>query len=286
MTTKSSEINTKEYSVKGKIITFGEPLVMGIVNITPDSFYDGGKYGTDQDVLNDVEEKVKQGAQIIDIGAASSRPGAKEIDTETEWQRLYPALSRIRNNFPAIWISVDTWRAEIAKRAAAEGADIVNDIGGGTLDPEMFHTIAKLHLPYVLMHIQGDPQTMQINPSYASVVTDIKRIFLEKIKMLEQIGHRQIIIDPGFGFGKDLEHNYSLLKHLEEFAELGYPVLAGLSRKGMINKVIGTNPVTALNGTTVLNTIALLNGASILRVHDVAEAKQAIRLVKYYQNSK
>ena len=257
---------------------------MAIVNITPDSFYDGGKYDSEKDVLSDVAEKIKQGAHIIDLGAASSRPNALEISDEEEWKRLALILPIIRKTFPEILISVDTYRADIARRSAEYGADIINDIGGGNLDNVMFATIAKLNLPYVLMHIQGNPQTMQLHPSYQQVVKDIQAVFEEKIKTLKALNFTKLILDPGFGFGKSLENNYELLKGFRDFTGYGFPVLAGLSRKGMINKVIGTNPVSALNGTTVLNTIALLNGARMLRVHDVLEAKQAIELVQFYQN--
>lgn len=257
---------------------------MAIVNITPDSFYDGGKYGTLDDILYDVEEKIRQGAHIIDIGAASSRPNAAVISESEEWERMKKILPGLRKQFPDILISVDTYRASIAERCAEFGTDIINDIGGGNLDQAMFETLARLNLPYVLMHIQGTPQTMQNNPSYADVVSDIKTEFEYKIKCLADLKFKKLILDPGFGFGKTLENNYEILKGLEAFTSLGLPILAGISRKGMINKVIGTNPVTALNGTTVLNTIALLNGASILRVHDVNEAKQAVELVEFYKN--
>lgn len=282
MSTKNSEINPIEYSCNGKIVTFNKPLIMAIVNITPDSFYDGGKYGSFTDVLRDVEEKIKQGADIIDIGAASSRPNASIISEAEEWERLKDSLTGIREHFPKVLISVDTYRASIAERSAQLGADIINDIGGGNLDTNMFTTVARLDLPYILMHIQGTPQTMQQNPTYTHVVSDIKNEFTNKIKLLNNLNFKKIILDPGFGFGKSLENNYELLKGLKTFKELNLPLLAGVSRKGMINQVIGTNPVTALNGTTVIHTIALLNGASILRVHDVNEAKQAIELVEFY----
>lgn len=255
---------------------------MAIVNITPDSFYDGGKYGSFTDVLRDVEEKIKQGADMIDIGAASSRPNASIISEAEEWERLKDSLTGIREHFPKVLISVDTYRASIAERSAQLGADIINDIGGGNLDTNMFTTVARLDLPYILMHIQGTPQTMQQNPTYTHVVSDIKNEFTNKIKLLNNLNFKKIILDPGFGFGKSLENNYELLKGLKAFKELNLPLLAGVSRKGMINQVIGTNPVTALNGTTVIHTIALLNGASIFRVHDVNEAKQAIELVEFY----
>lgn len=257
---------------------------MAIVNITPDSFYDGGKYESTRDILADVEEKLKLGATIIDIGAASSRPGAAQINEEEEWKRLQPVLPEIRRSFPQAIISIDTFRSEIARRSAGEGADIINDVGGGTLDPKMFETVAQLDLPYVLTHIQGTPQTMQQKPAYNDVLKEVYFELTKKLRTLAGLDFSKVILDPGFGFGKTTEHNYTLLKNLHEFASTRLPVLAGLSRKRMINHVIGTNPVTALNGTTVLHTIALLNGAHILRVHDVTEAKQVIELVEYYKN--
>lgn len=260
-------------------------MVMAIVNLTPDSFYDGGKYDNLKDILNDIETKINAGADILDIGAASSRPGSAEIPEDKEWNRLRNALPEIRKAFPEILISVDTFRSTIAQKTADAGADIINDISGGDFDQEMFATIAKLQLPYILMHIQGTPLTMQKEPTYTDVVNEVVLELQSKIKTLHELNFNKIILDPGFGFGKNLEHNYKLLKDLKQFADLGFPVLAGISRKGMINKVIKTSPITALNGTTVLNTIALLNGASILRVHDVMEARQAIELVQFYKNT-
>jgi dihydropteroate synthase len=283
MSTKNSEIKPIEYSCNGKIVTFNTPLLMAIVNVTPDSFYDGGKFDTPSDVLHDVEEKIKQGAHIIDLGAASTRPNAPVISETEEWARLKDVLPQIRKNFPNTLLSIDTYRASIAEKAADAGIDIINDIGGGTLDAAMYSTVAKLQLPYILMHIQGTPQTMQNNPIYLHVVSEVKNDLQGKIHALASLNFHKIILDPGFGFGKSLENNYDLLKHLDAFQQSGYPLLVGVSRKGMINKVIGTNAVTALNGTTVLNTIALLNGAHILRVHDVKEAKQAIDLVQFYK---
>jgi len=285
MTDKINEIKTIEYACNGKIITFGQPLVMAIVNLTPDSFYDGGKYAQVADVLRDVEEKVSRGAGIIDLGAASSRSGAPVISESDEWQRLSPALRAIRKEFPSLFISIDTYRSNIASQSAAYGADIINDISGGSLDPLMFSTMARLNLPYILMHMQGTPQTMQLNPSYHDVTADIFASLQTGVNTLRELGARKIIIDPGFGFGKTLHHNYTLLKNLHHFKSLGLPILAGLSRKGMISKVIGGSSVTALNGTTVLNTIALLNGAAILRVHDVTEALEAINLVQAYNQA-
>lgn len=272
------------YQANGKDINFEKALVMAIVNLTPDSFYDGGKYDSIEDILADAEQKVKAGADILDLGAASSRPGSKEISAEEEWKRLETPLKQIRTKFPKIIISVDTYRAEIAEKAAECGADMINDISGGNADQKMAETIVKLNLPYVIMHMQGTPKTMQQNPTYNNVVKEIIAEFIGKINFLESKGFKKIILDPGFGFGKNTEHNYTLLKYLNEFCKLGYPLLAGVSRKSMINTVLKTNPVTALNGTTVVNTIALLNGAKIVRVHDVTEAKQAIEIVQYYNN--
>lgn len=285
MNAKITENITIDYTYNGKSLTFTKPLVMAIVNITPDSFYDGGKFDTVADVLNDIEEKLKLGADIIDIGAASSRPNAIEISEAEEWKRLLPILSEAKKQFPKTFISIDTYRSNIVKKSAECGADIINDISGGNIDVEMFGTVAKIGIPYILMHMQGTPQTMQLNPIYTNVVSEIKSEFEQKIAALKQLKFSKLILDVGFGFGKTTEHNYQLLKHLSDFNNLGFPVLAGLSRKSMINKVIGTNPVTALNGTTALNTIALLNGASILRVHDVPEAKQAIELVEFYKKT-
>ena len=284
MNTKINEKKTIEYSCNGKIIKFNKPLIMSIVNITPDSFYDGGKYDSESDVLKDVEDKINSGANIIDIGASSTRPNSDEITEKEEWQRLKGVLISVRANFPDILLSVDTYRASVAKKSADHGIDIINDISGGNLDSLMFKTVADLNIPYILMHIQGKPKTMQNNPKYLNVVEEVKKDFESKITQLINLGFNKIILDPGFGFGKSLENNYQLLKSLNIFSSFNYPVLAGVSRKSMINRVIGTNPVTALNGTTVLNTIALQNGASILRVHDAFEAKQAIELVEFYKS--
>lgn len=282
MSTKNTEIKTVDYSSNGKIITFNKPLIMAIVNITPDSFYDGGKYGSEQDILSDVQQKISLGASIIDLGAASTRPGAQEVTVEEEWRRLSPVLVAVRQHFPDIIISVDTFRAKIAEQAVQQGADMINDIGGGKLDALMFETIARLNVPYVLMHIQGQPKDMQNEPTYQHVVNDLEKYFSDRVNQLLDLGFKKIILDPGFGFGKTLHQNYQLLHHLRRFTKWQLPVLAGLSRKSMINQVIGTSPVTALNGTTVLNTMALLNGATILRVHDVEEAKQTIQLFEAY----
>ncbi|MEK6614845.1 MAG: dihydropteroate synthase [Bacteroidota bacterium] len=264
---------------KNKELDLSVPKVMGILNVTPDSFFDGGKYTDEKNILLHAEKMISEGADIIDIGAYSTRPHAQPISEEEELKRLIPAIKLVRKNFSDVIISADTFRSNVVIHAVNEGADIINDISGGSLDKEMFETIAKLKVPYILMHIQGTPQTMQINPHYKDVVKEVKEYFLKKIKNLQYFGVSQIIIDVGFGFGKNLEHNYTLLKHLSEFKEFGFPILAGISRKSMINKALDITPDTALNGTTVANTIALMNGANILRVHDVKEAKEAIQII-------
>lgn len=258
---------------------------MAIVNLTPDSFYDGGKYARAEEVLRDAREKTVQGADILDLGAASSRPGALALDAESEWERLREVLPLLRTELPEVLISVDTYHARVAEKSADAGANIINDISGGDLDAAMHDTIARLNLPYIIMHMDGTPQNMAANPPYTNVVQSVINKLRHKTQALQESGFQKIILDPGFGFGKSLTNNYELLKGLPALCELGYPVLAGLSRKSMINKVAGTSPVTALNGTTVLNTIALLNGASILRVHDVTEAKQAIELTGFYKKA-
>lgn len=273
------------YSGNGKIITFNEPLVMAILNVTPDSFYDGGKYGSTGDLLRDAAQKLEEGAQLLDVGAVSTRPGAALLTPEEEWARLEAVLPALRREFPEAILSVDTFRAEIAKRSVQEGANMINDVGGGRLDATMFATVAALDVPYVLMHMQGTPATMQMNPTYTEVVSEVNAALQQNVAALNALGFYQIVLDPGFGFGKTTAQNFSLLKGLAQIAGGGLPVLAGLSRKSMINRTLGTSPVTALNGTTVLNTLALLNGASVLRVHDVTEARQAVALVESYKNA-
>lgn len=255
------------------------PVVMGIVNLTPDSFYDGGKLSGESDVLTHVEKMVNAGAAIVDIGAVSTKPGAKMVSTKTELERLLPAIIAIRKNFPLIPVSVDTFRSWVAVRIIDEiGPVMVNDISGGSLDSMMFETIARLKVPYVLTHIQGTPSNMQDNPEYVDVVRDISGYFSEKVKKLSKLGIEDIIIDPGFGFGKTIDHNYELLNRLDAFKVFQLPVMAGLSRKSMIWKALDITPETALNGTTVANTLALIGGADILRVHDVKEAIEAVKI--------
>lgn len=270
---------------KGKIIALNKPIVMGILNLTPDSFYDGGKYKSGQDAVSQAGKMLEEGASIIDIGAASTRPGAEEIDESREKERLESVIKSLLDSYPDIIISVDTYRSGAAEWAIKLGCHIINDISGGTFDEEIFHVAAKQNVPYIMMHIRGTPADMQKNPVYDDVVKDIYNFFEKQINKLKVLNHQQIVIDPGFGFGKTLEHNYTLLKNLKTFKKIGYPVMAGLSRKSMINKVLGTTPQTALNGTTVLNTLALLNGADILRVHDVKEAMQVVNLLDKYNET-
>ncbi|MDG1476769.1 MAG: dihydropteroate synthase [Vicingaceae bacterium] len=280
-----SEIETPQdtnksinFSLNG--INLDEPLVMGILNVTPDSFFDGGQNFNNEEIVRKVNAMEYEGAKIIDIGGYSSRPGAANISEEEELNRVLPVVKLIRSNFKDILISVDTFRSKIAEECINAGANIINDISGGSMDSNMFETITKLNVPYVLMHIKGTPQNMQDTPTYIDVTKEVYQYFEEKIKTLNTKGVYNIILDPGFGFGKTVEHNYELLKNLDQFKSLGLPILAGFSRKSMINKVINTTPEEALNGTTVLNTIALTKGTNILRVHDTKEANECIQLVK------
>lgn len=277
---------TKTYLTNGKQLSFEKAQVMAIINVTPDSFYDGGKFSSVFDIVKDAEMKISEGATMIDIGAASSRPESIQISPSDEIKRLKEPLRQLRKEFPDVLISIDTYYSEVANFTIDLGADIINDISGGNMDDNMLAVVAKHQIVYVIMHMLGTPQTMQINPFYQNVVEEVKTFYRNKIEACEQRGFDKLIIDLGFGFGKTLEHNYVLLKQMNEFTEFGLPILAGLSRKSMINKVIHTSPVTALNGTTVLNTLALQNGANILRVHDVKEAKQAIDLFEFYKGVK
>lgn len=285
MNDKSTSFHEKQpINCNGKILSFDIPRIMGVLNVTPDSFYDGGKFAATDNALRQCEKMVNEGADIVDIGGASSRPGAAEISINEETERILPVLKSAREHFPALIISVDTYHSEVARIAIEEGADIINDISGGTFDPMMTQTVASSGLPYIIMHIKGKPETMQQNTEYDNVVSEVRDFLFNAAGEARAKGIRDIIVDPGFGFGKNLKHNFLLLKHLERFSDKGYPVMAGISRKSMINKVLGTLPGSALNGTTVLNTLALLNGADILRVHDVREASEARELVKYYRS--
>lgn len=266
-------------NIKGKIVDFSTPQVMGILNITPDSFYDGKPDQSIDTHINKARKMIEEGAQILDLGACSTRPNADLLNEEEEWRRLKPVLEAIRARFPEIIISIDTFRANIARKAVEGGADLINDISGGTMDVDMFKTIAKLDVPYVLMHIQGTPQTMLQQTSYENLFSEITHYFSEKVNQLRQMGVKDIILDPGFGFAKTLAQNFELFDYLEFWKKsLGCPVLVGISRKSMIYKIVNTSPEGALNGTTVLNTMAMMRGANILRVHDVKEALEVIKL--------
>lgn len=253
---------------------------MGVINITSDSFYSGSRFQSIKDILLKTEKMLSDGADIIDIGAASSRPGAGLISSKDELNKLIPALKAVNKEFPDVIISIDTYNAETASETIKNGAHIINDISAGSIDKKMLHTIAEHNVPYIIMHMQGTPQNMQEKPSYKNIIKEISLYFAKKIDELTKLGVKDIIIDPGFGFGKTLEHNYELLNKLEYFKIFNNPLLVGLSRKSMINKALNIKPGEALNGTTVLNSIALTKGANILRVHDPKEARQAIRLIE------
>jgi dihydropteroate synthase len=270
----------KTLNIRGRLIDLTKPMVMGILNVTPDSFFDGGRYTSEKQILSRVSEMVEQGARMIDLGGASSRPGAPEITAQAEAERVIPALKSIRREFPNLIISVDTFRSELAKISVGEGADVINDISGGALDPAMFSTIAALQVPYIMMHMKGNPQTMTKHAQYENLTGEIIDYFHARIHTLHQLGVKDIIIDPGFGFAKTKEHNFQLLNRLELLRVLEKPMLVGLSRKSMIWKTLEISAEHALNGTTVLNTVALIKGASILRVHDVKEAIETIRLIE------
>lgn len=275
------------YSINcnGKLIDLSSPKVMGILNLTPDSFFDGGKYASEKDIINQVEKMISDGATFIDIGAYSSRPGAKSISEEEELNRILPVITTLVKIFPKIIISVDTFRSNVAKQCVLNGAAIINDISAGNLDKDMFTTIAKLQVPYIIMHMQGDPTNMQLKPIYQNIVQELLFYFSDKIGQLRKLGVNDIITDVGFGFGKTLEHNYKLLHNLQMFQNLDIPTLAGISRKSMLYKPLQIDPQSALNATTSANTIALMNGANILRVHDVKEAMECIKIVDLLKNN-
>ena len=271
----------------GKLIDLEIPKVMGILNITPDSFYEGSRYFTEKDLLGAAAEMIEDGADILDIGGYSSHPGAKDISPEEEGERVLNAIRLISREFPDAIISIDTFRADIAREAVIGcGAHMINDISGGEADSKMFLTVEDLNVPYILMHMKGTPHTMQNSPVYEDVVTDILKWFGERIFRLKSAGLNDIIIDPGFGFGKTIDHNFELLRRLGDFSIAGLPVLVGISRKSMIWKTLGVSADEALNGTTALNAIALINGADILRVHDVKEAVQTVKLYEKMRTSK
>lgn len=271
---------------KGRLLSFEEPLVMGIINATPDSFYEGSRAKAAEDIIGKAEQMLLDGAAILDIGGQSTRPGSQRVSEEEELGRVIPAVEMISKNFPLAVVSIDTFYAKVAKYAVEAGAAIVNDVSAGTIDPELIPTVASLQVPYVLMHMKGDPQTMQKAPQYDNVVLDVFDFLNFKLQELKQAGIKDVIIDPGFGFGKTIDHNFQLLSQLSYFHQLGKPLLIGLSRKGTIYKTLKITAAEALNGTTAINTISLMNGAHILRVHDVKEARQAVQLYTAYKKQK
>ena len=277
MTDKDTFFKPKHIlNVGGRIIDLAAPKVMGIVNLTPDSFYEGSRKQSDREVLAIAEKMLNDGADFLDLGAYSTRPGAEDISADEELERLLPAIRNLNKEFPQAILSVDTFRANIAEKAIDSGAHIINDISGGTLDDKMFETIGKLNVPYVLMHTKGSPKTMNQLNQYDNLTQEIVFYLSERVAQLKAFGVKDIIVDPGFGFAKNTDQNYQLLHQMQRLKIMGLPILAGLSRKSMIWKTLGITAGEALNGTTVLNTIALQNGASILRVHDVKEAKECI----------
>lgn len=267
-------------NLRGKLYSLCEPKIMGILNVTPDSFYAESRTSDEEHIAARVQQLMDDGADMIDIGGYSSRPGADDVSPKEEMNRLRRGLRVVRRLYPEVPISVDTFRADVARMCVEEeGADIINDISGGMMDRQMFRTVARLGVPYILMHMQGTPDTMQQAPHYDNLRREVILYFAERIDRLCQMGAKDIIVDPGFGFGKTLEHNYELFHHLDDFNLFNLPLLVGISRKSMIYKLLGGTPQTSLNGTTVLNTIALMKGAHILRVHDVKEAVEAKRIV-------
>lgn len=275
---------THTLNLRGRLLELREPQIMGILNVTPDSFYSDSRTPDEAHITERVRQMMDEGADMIDVGGYSSRPGADDVTPEEEMDRLRRGLRIVRKLYPEVPVSVDTFRADVARMCIEEeGADIINDISGGMMDRQMFRTVARLGVPYILMHMQGTPDTMQVAPHYDNLRREVMLYFAERIDRLCQMGAKDIIVDPGFGFGKTLEHNYELMNHLEDFAVFNLPLLVGISRKSMIYKLTGGTPQASLNGTTVLNTISLVKGAHILRVHDVkaaAEAKQIYMAMK------
>lgn len=273
-------------NLNGRLIDLSKPVVMGILNVTPDSFFDGGKYKTVKKVVRRAEEILEQGGTIIDIGAVSTKPGSEGISTKDEIERLLPAVAAVRKEFPQAFISIDTYRSWVALKVIEDcGPCIVNDVSGGNFDPHMFDTIGKLGVPYILMHMLGTPLKMQDNPVYEDIIRDISLFFTDRVKQLNKAGVKDVIIDPGFGFGKTLQQNYELLNRLDSFKVFQLPVMVGVSRKSMINQLLGTKPEEALNGTSVINTLALMGGADLLRVHDVREAVEAVRIMNMVRST-
>ena len=280
-------MSAKENIIKTNSAIFStkDAVVMGILNLTDDSFFDGGKYSNKEEIIARCKTMLDEGATIIDIGAQSSRPGATQISSKEELKKLIPIIKLLKNNFPNILISVDTFWSNTAKECALVGTDVINDISAGEMDKEMFPIIAKLNIPYIMMHMKGNPQNMQNHPEYNNIVDEVSTYFSNKIEELNILGFNKIIIDPGFGFGKTLEHNYQILNNLDAFKYLKCPILTGTSRKSMIYKLLDTTADNALNGTTITNTMALLKGANILRVHDVKQAIECIKITTFAKNN-
>lgn len=273
------ETFAKYINVKGELLDLSQPKVMGILNLTPDSFYADSRKQTEKDIICRVHQILEEGGTFIDMGAYSSRPDAEDVSPEEEMRRLRQGLEIVQRECPEALVSVDTFRADVARMCVEEyGAALVNDISAGDLDAHMFPTIAQLKVPYILMHMQGNPQTMQLNPHYDNPVKEVIRYFAEKIEKLRTLGVKDLILDPGFGFGKTLKHNYEILDKLDEFQLFQLPVLVGVSRKSMIYKLLNETPEEALNGTTAAHAIALMKGAKILRVHDVKAAVETVRI--------
>lgn len=270
----------KTLNVKGKIFDISSPVVMGILNVTPDSFYDGGAYKSAENILERTDQIIREGGLIIDLGGYSSRPGAADISEGEEIQRVIPAIQLIMRHFPNAILSIDTFRSEVARRAVGEGVSIINDISAGELDANMFQTIQDLGVPYILMHMKGSPQNMSAFANYENLLKEVEEYFVGKIKRLLEMGVSDLVLDPGFGFAKTPQHSFELLKNLDYFKKLKIPILAGISRKSMIYKTLGIDVRDSLNGTTALNMVALMNGANILRVHDVKEAFETVKLYK------
>ena len=281
------EITTARYiNVNGSLLDLSQPRVMGILNVTPDSFYAGSRTQTEAEIVRRVKQIVSEGAAIIDIGAYSSRPNADNVSAREEMERLRMGLKILFEIQPDAVVSVDTFRADVARMCVEEyGVAIINDIAAGEMDANMFHTVAALNVPYIMMHMQGTPQSMQQHPHYDNLLKEVFLYFARKVQQLRDLGVKDIILDPGFGFGKTMEHNYELLSHLEEFLIFELPLLVGVSRKSMIYRLLDITPQEALNGTTVLDTICLLKGADILRVHDVKEAVETVRIVQAMRNN-
>lgn len=274
-------LKSKYINVNGSLLDLSVPCVMGILNITPDSFYAGSRMQTEAEIARRTEQILVEGAGIIDVGAYSSRPNAENVSPLEEMERLRMGLSVLRKVRPDAVVSVDTFRADVARMCVEEfGVAIINDIAAGEMDADMFRTVAELHVPYIMMHMQGTPQDMQKHPRYDNLLKEVFLYFARKVQQLRDLGVKDIILDPGFGFGKTVEHNYELLSHLEEFRVFELPLLVGVSRKSMIYRLLGTTPQEALNGTTVLDTICLMKGADILRVHDVREAVETVKIVE------